>query len=107
MIYVSVDCFDLNKIVDPADMQRYTAFHLGLHCLKTYSLRVSRLQRRNMFESSQEILIIIAYANGNSYKMHAKLLNTSFPEPFSMSIFMYTCTSREDSVETAQMRRLD
>ena len=38
----------LANIVDPAEMQHYAAFHLGLHCLLTYRLGVSGIQRVNL-----------------------------------------------------------
>ena len=38
-IILSNDLFTFTDSVDPDDMQHYAAFHLGLHCLKKYSLR--------------------------------------------------------------------
>ena len=37
--------FTFTNSVDPGEMQRYTAFHLGLHCLYKHLLRVfSKIQ---------------------------------------------------------------
>ena len=44
----SIDFFLANSVhVDPDEMSPYALFHLGLHCLPKYSLRVSSPYRIN------------------------------------------------------------
>ena len=39
--------FTFTNIVDPDEMQHYAAFYLGLQCLQSYCLGVSRIQMVN------------------------------------------------------------